>query len=710
MTPVSDNIVPMFDQGAAQPIFPFTAVKSGEPYDAQSSHILRFCVYVETDYDTDGEGRPDRVKVFVQVPRSAALGFYKAGTLFEACPYIAGINTDVFRHMKEVEETDPPAPDFSHIRDVVPCVPTGTLTSIEAAAASERSEWDYPDPGFEGGHCYDLDSYQYYLVRGFAVLQAGGFGTLGSDGVVHCGSHYERDAFCAVIEWVRGERNAYTDRTGTTAVRADWSNGNIAMTGKSYAGTLPFAVAVTGIPGLKTIIPVAGIADWYSHLNQQGAQRYYPREMLMSMLAYFCSSRYHDPGLTKKQKAIMDGFLNRFSREQTVSGFDYGPFWEESNYVRQADGLSCSALIVHGLNDDNVTTRQFEMMFRCFKKAGQQVKLLLHQGGHITPTMANRSYGIKVDGGFYDDLLNRWITHYLYDVENDAEQMPEVLVQSNLNQDLWERADSWETSHLTELCCADTGETVLDTDWEKSSLDRENFDERMSLFSSGMNRRFLSPVLKEDMVIQGTVRISFEAALRDGDAAARFHAQSAGDADRKTEALWRLSGREDDVKLTLLIADLSEEETQHIAAVNSGRDEVPVILEEEKGIPQGGGLKNLDLYRFETLPRRYRGISRSCMDLCNPGAGDEPESASASIELVKGVYHTYTVFMNPTRYTLPAGHRIAVIIGTEDPVNCLLHKTYSVSVRNASLKADVPVVNEQPQGKAQLSIFPDPME
>ena len=51
-------------------------------------------------------------------------------------------------------------------------------------------------------------------------------------------------------------------------------NGNVAMTGRSYAGTMPFAVATTGVEGLKTIIPVAGISDWYSQQNQQGAQRY----------------------------------------------------------------------------------------------------------------------------------------------------------------------------------------------------------------------------------------------------------------------------------------------------------------------------------------------------------------------------------------------------------------------------------------------------
>ena len=45
--------------------------------------------------------------------------------------------------------------------------------------------------------------------------------------------------------------------------------------------------------------------------------------------------------------------------------------------------------------------------------------------------MANKNYGILIDGKFYDDIVNEWISHYLYGVENGAEKMPEVLAQTN---------------------------------------------------------------------------------------------------------------------------------------------------------------------------------------------------------------------------------------------------------------------------------------
>ena len=59
-------------------------------YSNEDSDILRFCVYVETDHDTDGDGLADLVKAMVQVPRGAVEGKYKAATIYDPTPYGAG--------------------------------------------------------------------------------------------------------------------------------------------------------------------------------------------------------------------------------------------------------------------------------------------------------------------------------------------------------------------------------------------------------------------------------------------------------------------------------------------------------------------------------------------------------------------------------------------------------------------------------------------
>ena len=334
--------VPVFENGLAQPVFKFTDGKTGEKYDPATSSIVRYCVYVESDYDMDGDGKRDLVKAFIQVPRSAVEGNYKAATLYEARPYCAGVQEDGYDHMKEVESKEYRKFDFADLDKEVPArIPEGMISAMDLALKADPVDWYYPDKGNNNSMVYEnLDNFNYYLVRGFAVVVSAGFGALGSDGFNYVGSEYERDAFKSVVEWLHGDRVAYADREGKIETKADWANGNVAMTGRSYAGTMPFAVATTGVEGLKTIVPVAGIADWYTQQNMQGAQRYWPKEMLNSFLAYFCSSRYNDETLSEKQLDDIAAFHHELSLQQLKCGFDYDPdFWGSGNYRLHADQI-----------------------------------------------------------------------------------------------------------------------------------------------------------------------------------------------------------------------------------------------------------------------------------------------------------------------------------------------------------------------------------
>ena len=63
------------ENGTLLPMLSYSDPRDPE-YSNEDSDILRYCVYVETDNDTDNDGLADLVKVFVQVPRSAAEGKY----------------------------------------------------------------------------------------------------------------------------------------------------------------------------------------------------------------------------------------------------------------------------------------------------------------------------------------------------------------------------------------------------------------------------------------------------------------------------------------------------------------------------------------------------------------------------------------------------------------------------------------------------------
>ena len=688
--------VPVFENGLAQPVFKFTDGKTGEKYDPATSSIVRYCVYVESDYDMDGDGKRDLVKAFIQVPRSAVEGNYKAATLYEARPYCAGVQEDGYDHMKEVESKEYRKFDFADLDKEVPArIPEGMISAMDLALKADQADWYYPDKGNNNSMVYEnLDNFNYYLVRGFAVVVSAGFGALGSDGFNYVGSEYERDAFKSVVEWLHGDRVAYADREGKIETKADWANGNVAMTGRSYAGTMPFAVATTGVEGLKTIVPVAGIADWYTQQNMQGAQRYWPKEMLNSFLAYFCSSRYNDETLSEKQLDDIAAFHHELSLQQLKCGFDYDPeFWGAGNYRLHADQIKCSALIVHGFNDENVSTKQFEMMHTAFEQAGQTVKLILHQGPHITPTMANKNYGILIDGKFYDDIVNEWISHYLYGVENGAEKMPEVLAQTNYDQKKWETESAWETEYTMKLTSKEESKTVIDTDWEKAGVSAENFDDVMALKSTNMAQRYVTDPFEKAVTVQGTVCLNLKAALKDGNIETDFDPENRNDVDTLTMQLGnsKVSGKMDDVEIAVLLCDVCDEEFDSIQTVDPERNIVPVTTVKEGGIINGGDLPAFDEAEFNTVHKKYRVITRAFADLCNPEAGYAPETAQNSIELKKGEYHDYSVYLNATRYTVEPGHRLAIVVATEDPVNCLIHKTYSVEIDDNSVMVEVPV-------------------
>lgn len=694
-----EKLVPVFENGLAKPIFPFTDGKTGKEYDAKTSDIVRFCVYVETDYDMDGDGKRDLVKVFVQVPRSAAEGNYKAATIYEARPYTAGVMADAYDHMKEVENKTYKSIDKKALwNSPEPRKSTEAISSLAASYETSSKDWYYLDEGSKK-YCFDnIDLYDYYLIRGFAVVECAGLGTRGSEGYECVGTTFEKEAFKNVVEWLTGDRKAFLTKDSSVEVKADFSNGKIGMTGRSYGGTMPFAVATTGVKGLETIVPVAGIASWYEQQNQQGAQRYWPKEQLNTFLSYYCSSLYSDPKESKEGKEKIAAYQYQMAVDQIKCGFDYDEdFWGQGDYTKDAKKIKCSALIVHGLNDENVSTKQFEMMFSAFKKAGQNAKLILHQGYHLTPTMVDKGYGFLIDGKKYQDILNRWFSHYLYGVKNDAENMSEVLVQDNRNQDIWHTFNKWHVGTVMDfkMDAKDAlKDEVIDTDWGKAGINSHNADEKMSLHTSNMNRRYMTKALDKEMLIQGTIKVSFEAALNHGDSKNDFHGKNVNDADTLTMKTGTGLGIMDDVKMTVLVCDYCKETFDSIQTTDPERNVIPHYVVKEKALVQGGELESFDEIKFDTVNKNYKVISRSYIDLCNPKSAYESYTATSkdAINLVEGEFHNYEIYLNAKHYALEPGHQLMVVLATEDPVECLIHKDYSIKIKQSSIKMRVPVI------------------
>ena len=686
---------PLFVNGMAQPIFPFTTGAVKEGYSNKDSDIIRYCVYVETNYDTDGDGKLDLVKALVQVPRAAAKGDYKAATIYEARPYITGC-TELYGYEDDLYNTG--NFDIKAMYNTPAArKPVGSATTKEAAAAANSADWYYWNPEEKMMDYEDLDWYDYYLVRGYAVVECGGLGTKGSEGYETCGTDLEIDAFKCVIEWLHGDRVAYTDKTSNISIAADWSNKKVGMTGRSYAGTTQFGLATTGVAGLETIVPVAGIASWYEYTNSQGISTD-SEPAYSDALAGYCAGRKLDADDWNKIKADYGNYLQTIYDIQRDLNGNYGEtggHWNIRDYTVDTtqkgpigttgpSQINCSALIVHGLNDYNVRTKEFQLMYNAFTKAGENVKLLLHQDAHLTPTYPAGNLVFDIGDSSYDEILNRWFSHYLYGVENGAEDMAAVTAQSSHDTDVWNTYDSWDTaSSMIFKANADSETTTINSNYDAIGVTSQNWQSKFTSGSTGGSVMYAQTVEK-DTTIKGTVAVNFSALTENTD-------------DNGTPI-----GERDALMVSAMLVDIAPA-GKTFPAFNTSGSYVPKTTLAESGAWMGGGLPNYDLTKLEASDVTYKIISRGWMDLCNPGAGFDSHTADTRVALDGKTYQNYTIYLQSTVYEVEAGHTLALVIYAYEPGMARYAQNYQITIDNSTVSADIPVNAKRTASFADVS-------
>jgi X-Pro dipeptidyl-peptidase len=645
----------VIEDGMAQPMLTWSDYRA-EGYTNEGSDILRFCTYVETDKDTDGDGMADLVKAFVQVPRAAAEGKYKAGVIYDPYPYDAGFSENL--DPKNMYEEKPF--DYNTLyKDGKKRTPGSSKSSLEAAKEANSKDWNYRVPGGDSQAFDNASNYNYFLVRGFAVVSACGIGTYGSEGFEVCGMEPERDSHKCVVEWLTGDRTAYTNKTSGVQIAADWSNGNVAMTGTSYGGTLPLEVATTGVKGLKTIVPIAGIADWYDYTNSQGIPLLFDVDYTNQLAAANCGGVFTDEKWTKLKPGY-GSYLWQVHQDEDDSNGDYADIWDAMTYSDDYEGITCPALIVQGLNDFNVTTKHADSMMQAFSKSGQTAKLVLHQGAHMSPR------GYDVNGILWEELLNKWLCHYLYDVQNGIENMAQVSVQSNVDGS-WKTYDNWRDfsyeqfkampvskEQQTTLSSAGVAEyssevMKLPTDENKANGDQAYY---ISLDPQKAARYTLDvPVGK---TIIGVPEVHAELSTRDVD--------------------------KDGLMVTAVLVD-TKDDASSFDAFTSSKPLCETIPKKKVGdFAVGGNAPDGTRYELTKLPTTAKVVSYGWTDLKNPGCGSESKEYVAQTEAFEeGAPHDYTFYMLPTAYTLEPGHTLSLVLTTWDPYRAFLDEDYKVN-------------------------------
>lgn len=672
----ADRKEPLFLNGRAQPIFPFTPGDDIEHYSYEKSDIVRYIVYVETDYDTDGDGKPDLVKTLVQVPKAAVKGDYKAPSIFEASPYVTGTTEE--RTLEGLGLKEGGNFDMAKLyskpekRKAVKEVSTE-----EVAKAADPKEWYYVNPR-ESSDDYthydyeNLNWYNYYLVRGYAVVTSSGLGSKGSDGINTTGSDLEIAAYKNIIEWLNGKRKAYADKTSNREIKADWSSGNVAMTGLSWAGTTTFGVASTGVEGLKTIVPAAGIASWYDHFNSQGSPLDTGASNDLSWLSVYTSGRILDKEDWDKVKDYYAAYITKLNELQHKDGHNYNEEYVKRDYTLNAANLKAAPLIIQGLNDDNVKPKHFELMVQAFKKAGIDPKVLLHQGNHVYPS--TRWSGTNVAGQAFNDLMNLWYSHYLFGIRNGIQYLPEVTAQDNLDPSKWRKFDKWEsTNSITARAYSKREDVTVSSDFYGTGENWTTRNQDAAFHSSAVSASYAAPV-DQDITIKGHIPVNFSASFIKGD---KSHAHVSA-------TLMDVSDEEFDV--------VKEEITYDKDGYGTRTLEKETL--DETGYWSGSNLDSLPLKRYKTHKVKSVVISRGWLNLANPGSGFDSASSSHSIDLKENEYHNYTMYLQPNIYTVKKGHRLVLTLHAFDPDYIYYADPYEVKFKTDSISARIPILED----------------
>lgn len=356
------------ENGRTQPVFSYA--------DAVREHV-----YVESSVDSDADGKADRVRVDVIRPKESGPGL-KVPVIIDESPYYdnSGRGNEGERKVYDA---------------------AGNVTKF---------------PLF-----YD----NYFVPRGYAVLNVDMLGTTRSDGCPDIGGKADVLGGKAVIDWLNGRAKAFR-ADGSPAV-ADWTTGKAAMIGKSYDGTLANAVAATGVEGLETIVPIAAISSWYKYQRSNGVIYNYD---YASWLA-----NYIDTDPEAKCQAVRD----RMDAEDGDDTGDYNPFWAERDYISgllgDASKVRASVFVVHTSNDLNVKPDNFSTWWQALAERNVPRKIWVGQYHHVDP------FDFEGRRGVWVDTLHRWFDHWLHGVRNGIMTEPRADVQVGPTQ--WIRQRDW---------------------------------------------------------------------------------------------------------------------------------------------------------------------------------------------------------------------------------------------------------------------------
>ncbi len=470
-TSVAKKAVPVFENGEAQIV----------PEFSDPEKWIRHDLFVETEFDTDGDGKLDRMHVAVTRPFQTEKEGLKLPIVYVTSPYFAGVASNV----------------------------PGLFWDVKHELGQAGKERVHPEVVRVGERpiISNRDS-NTWIPRGYIVVHSSSPGTGFSQGSPTVGGDNESLAPKAVIDWLCGRANGFTSPYGDEKVEANWSTGKVGMTGASYNGTLPLAAATTGVKGLEAIIPIAPNTSYYHYYRSNGLVRSpggYLGEDIDVLYDFIHSG--DESKRAYSNKVIRDTEMkNGMDR---ITG-DYNDFWAGRDYLNDMKPMKAALLMSHGFNDWNVMPEHSYRIYKAAKEKGLPVQIFYHQNGHGgAPPM---------------QLMNRWFTRYLHGVQNGVENDPKAwIVRENDARDQPTAYKDYPNPNATSVTFYPTSNvkgiaglsiSKVKSKTQKTFVDDYNFSSADLAKAENSTHRllFTTSILTKDIHISGVPKITVKLA------------------------------------------------------------------------------------------------------------------------------------------------------------------------------------------------------
>ena len=324
------------------------------------------------------------------------------------------------------------------------------------------------------------------LPHGFAFAQVSVTGTGRSNHCMDLMGTAEQLGNDAAVTWL-GSQN--------------WSNGNVAMIGKSYDGSTPWQAAMFGNEHLKTIVPISGLIGVKELMWKNGSSE--ARAPIMHNGVY---GSYGFDGDEEDYGNLCPDYV--IGPGTGVSAWMFGSemagsYWAERYFLdRVLENYNGSVYLIQGMHDWNVDPHMAIPTINRIKDAGIEAKGLFGQWDHDYPDRAiqlddrsdlggrgGEAFPEMIRFDWMQDLLE-WFDWYL---RGEGDQ-PLLHVEIQSNHGAWRIEEKYPASDTEELIF------TLGTDMTSSG--------GLTVFpDASTGPVFETSPLSEDIFIQGMPRL-----------------------------------------------------------------------------------------------------------------------------------------------------------------------------------------------------------